>query len=270
MKLFNKSLFNRNFYTWFVPILIFLSLISCSNSKKSVEENFDIWDIIKNINLSSEKIKSLKGNGNISLTSENGGNSGNFKINLLKPDSISLNITGPFGISVVKALITRDTFFFHDSFNNVVVTGKTTKKNIEQIFRLKIDFNDIIYVLSCSPNFLRETDLKPLVDLHKIDNEAILIYKNNGDIVKYYINLENKYISKRVVYSGSGKIISEEHYQSYYKKDNIWIPRSIKIVLPLENQSLSLYFEKQDINTNDLNFTFTFPKDTKVLQWRDN
>jgi len=49
----------------------------------------------------------------------------------------------------------------------------------------------------------------------------------------------------------------------------MWIPRSIKIVLPYENQLLSLYFEKQEINTDNLSFNFTIPKDTKILNWRE-
>lgn len=253
----------------FCLILIPFLIISCSSSKHVEEKSFDIKDVINSINRTGEKIKSMKGSGNISLESERGGNSGNFKINVLKPDSLYLTITGPFGINVAKALITKDTFFFHDAFNNVVVTGKTSKKNLAEILRVNIGFEDIMNVSSCSPDFLREKDNAPQVDQKFEDNEVVLIYQNEGDIIKYYVNLENRYISKRVVYSGSGKIIKEEKYQSYYKKDDMWLPRSIQVTLPAENQSLSLYFEKQDINSGDLNFSISYPKDTKVLRWRD-
>jgi len=266
-----KILIGRKIVIKVLSFIFVVSLfISCSAPKKIEDDGFDIRDVIKQINNSSKKIKSLKGAGNISLENESGANSGSFKINLLKPDSISLSITGPFGINVAKALITRDSFLFHDSFNNVAVKGKTTKRNISEIFKLNIDFDDILSVLSCSPDFFRESNLEPQIDLQASENEAVIIYQKEGDIIKYYLNLENKYISKRVVYSGSGKIISEENYQSYYKKDNMWLPRSIKIVLPYENQLLSLYFEKQEINTDNLSFNFTIPKDTKILNWREN
>jgi outer membrane biogenesis lipoprotein LolB len=241
---------------------------SCSSSKQTEQNNFDIRDVINSINRSGENIKSVKGNGNISLESPDGGNSGNFKINILKPDSVHLSITGPFGINVAKALITKDTFFFHDAFNNVMVTGKTTKKNIGELLRVNLSFEDIMALLSCAPNFLRESGIVPQVDMNFQDNEAVLIYKNENDIIKYFINLENKYISRRIVYSGSGKILKEEKYQNYYRKNDIWIPRSIQLSLPIEGQSLSLFFEMQDLNSDDLNFSFNIPKDTKVVHWR--
>jgi hypothetical protein len=271
MRSTKKSLVIKKYFFKYIVCLLFLVpffIISCSSSKPVVEQSFDINDVINSINRTSEKIKSLKGNGNISLESEAGGNSGNFKVNVLKPDSLHLSITGPFGINVAKALITKDTFFFHDAFNNVMVSGKTTNKNLGEILRVSIGFDDIMSVVAGAPDFLRETGIKPQVDLKSEDNEVVLIYKNEGNIIKYYINLKNKYISKRVVYSGSGKITKEETYQNYYEKNEMWIPRSIRVSLPIENQSLSLYFEKQDFNSDDLNFSFSIPKDTKVLHWR--
>ena len=244
-------------------------IISCSSTKPS-EESFNLYDLIASINKTSQTVKSLKGNGNISLESSNGGNSGNFKVSVLKPDSVFLNVTGPFGINVAKALISRDTFLFHDAFNNTVVMGKTSNKSLNELIRINVGFDDIMNVISCTPNFLCEGDAVPQVDARFEDNEVVLIYKNEtGNIVRYFINLKNRYISKRTVYSAAGKIIKEETYQNYYQKDDMWLPRSIKVSLPAEDQSLSLYFEKQDINSKDLNFDFSIPKNTKVLHWRD-
>lgn len=254
------------FFIW--TVILTLYLVSCSSTKNIEQKPFNIHDVIENINKSGEKLKSLKGSGNISLENESGGNSGNFRATLLKPDSLYISITGPFGINIVKAFIERDTFLFHDAFNNVIVTGKTSKKNINEIFRVNIGFEDMMSIVSCVPDFSRENGIIPQINPNFNDNEAVIIYEKEGDIIKYYLNLENRYITKRIVYSGSGKITREEKYQSYYKFNDTWIPRSIQITLPIENQSLSLYFEKQEFNTKDLNFSVPIPKDTKVLHWR--
>jgi hypothetical protein len=263
---------NHLFYFLIYGILVFCSLliISCATPKPP-DEGFNIYDVIVSINRTSQAIKSLKGNGNISFEKSDGGNSGNFRVSVLKPDSIFLNITGPFGINVARALILRDTFLFHDAFNNVVITGKTSDKNLSELIRITVGFDDIIDIISCTPSFLREGEVVPQVDEKFEDNEIVLIYHNNmGNIIKYFINLKNRYISKRTTYSGSGKIIKEETYQSYYQIDDMWLPRSIKISLPMESQSLSFYFERHEINSKDLNFDFNIPKNTKILQWKDN
>jgi hypothetical protein len=257
------------FKIYFVFILCSILIISCS-APKPTEEGFNISGIIVSINRTSQIVKSLKGNGNISLEDSGGGNSGNFRVSVLKPDSIFLNVTGPFGINVAKALISRDTFLFHDAFNNVVVTGKPSAKNLTELIKINVEFDDIIDIISCTPNFFREGEAVPQIDTRFEDNEVVLIYQNDaGNIIRYFINLKNRYISKRTVYSGSGKIIQEETYQSYYQKDDMWLPRSIKVSLPMEGQSLSFYFEKHEINSKDLNFDFSIPKNTKVLQWKD-
>jgi outer membrane lipoprotein-sorting protein len=256
------------FYLYTIFILCSILIISCS-APKPREESFNVYDIITSINRTSETIKSLKGNGNISVESAtDGGQSGNFRVSILKPDSVFLNVTGPFGINVAKALILRDTFLFHYAFDNVVVTGKTSDKNLSELIKITVGFDEIIDIISCTPSFIREGDIVPQVDANFEDNEIVLIYQNGtGDIVKYFINLKNRYISKRTTYSGSGKIIKEERYQNYYQKDGMWLPRSIKVSLPTEGQALSLYFERHEINSKDLNFDFTIPKNTKVIQW---
>jgi len=255
---------------FYLPVLLLsMFFISCSSTKQVEEKTFNINDVIRDINNTSRNIKSLKGSGNLSLEGPDGGNSGNFKVSVIKYDSLHLSISGPFGISVAKALIKKDTFLFHDAFNNVIVTGKTTSKNLSELLRVDVSFDDIMSVVSCAPDFLRENGIKPQVDTKFEDNEVVLIYENDGDIIKYYVNLKNRYISKRVVYSGSGKIVREETYQNYYQKNDMWIPRSIQLSLPMQNQSLSLYFEKQELNSDELNFSFNIPKDTKVLHWRE-
>lgn len=268
LKLFS-CLNNHLFYLYTGFFLCSILIISCATPKPT-EETFNIHDTMVSINRTDETIKSLKGNGSISLENSGGGNTANFRVTVLKPDSIFINITGPFGINVAKALILRDTFLFHDAFNNVVVTGKTSEENLSELIRITVGFDDIIDIISCTPSFIREGDVVPQVDTKFEDNEIVLIYENEQrNIIKYFVNLRDKYISKRITYSASGKIIKEEMYQNYYQKDGMWIPRSINVSIPGKGQALSLYFEKQEVNTKDLNFDFSIPKNTKILQWKE-
>jgi outer membrane lipoprotein-sorting protein len=236
--------------------------------KKQDVSDVSIPDLISSINSKSDNLKTLKGSGSLTIEAPGDANSGSFVLNLQKPDSLNLKINGPFGINAAKVFVSRDTFLFYNAFENSMVTGKTSSKNLGSLLNIKIDFDEIISLLSCFPDFHREGLTAKPSETTIEDDEYILSFLGDGVVNKYWVNPERKYITKRVSFSDKGKVIREERYQNYKMVGNNWMPKSIQVLLHLERQSLSIFYDEQEVNSNNLNFNFNLPEGIKVVHWR--
>jgi outer membrane biogenesis lipoprotein LolB len=257
----------------YLLILLIVPIISfyCASLKEIKNQNNDnrlsVSDLVMQINDKSDKLKSLKGSGSLTIEAPGDANSGSFTLNLLKPDSVSLKINGPFGINAAKIFVSRDTFLFYNAFENMMVTGKTSSKNLGSLLNLKIEFEEIISILSCFADFHRE-GLTAKPDTAMENEELILTFPGTDVVNKYWINPEDKYITKRVTFNEKGKVLREERYQNYKMIGNNWMPRSIQVILHAERQSLSLFYDKQEVNTNGLDFSFNIPDGIKIVHWK--
>jgi outer membrane lipoprotein-sorting protein len=250
--------------------VFFINFFTCSSPKEitKVLPKISIPEVIYKANANANKIQTLRASGNITIELPDNANSGAFKLNLSKPDSISLKITGPFGINAVKALVTRDTFLFYNAFENVIVTGRTSGRTLKDILKIKVDFDEIMTLLSCLPDFHREGLTALPTETVTEQNEYIFIYKNEETVIKYWFNPEISVITKRCTFDSKGKVLTEERYESYEKINDCWFPKSIQVILHQERQSLSLYYENIEVNLKDPDFSFNVPDDIKIVHWR--
>jgi len=107
-------------YAWklvFVTIFILLSIAGCRttstlNLGNRTIASSEVQDVVR---MHHTRIQSMKGEGRISVETPEIGQSGSFILTLQKPDSILINLRGPFGIKVGTALVTRTGFLFYNS-----------------------------------------------------------------------------------------------------------------------------------------------------------
>jgi hypothetical protein len=124
-------------------------------------------------------------------------------------------------------------------------------------------------LLSCLPDFHREGLTAQPSEVTTDNDEYVFTYNNEGSLVKYWIDPDRSVIVKRCTFNGKNKLLREEKYENYYKINDYSLPRSIKIILHQEKQSLSLFYENIEVNTRNLDFSFSLPEDIKVVHWRE-
>jgi outer membrane lipoprotein-sorting protein len=251
-------------------ILIAAFFWGCSSAKDSVKpvKEKNIKNIIREINDNSKGIQSLIAEGNISIESQREANSGSFELVLRKPDSLNIKIKGPFGINAARVSVAKDYFRFYNALENMLIQGQTSKKTFSELLNINMSAEEIMSILSCSPDFSREgPDCIPS-DTGKEDNSITLSFKKDGETVKYWVNPDDVYIIKRCVLTERGKLILEERYQNYVKSGKFWVPKSIQVIQHAEKQSLTLYYSEHKINSDKLDFSFNIPEGIKIINWK--
>jgi len=243
-----------------------LALYSCTASSSINENDYTIGGVKEAINRNSEMLKSLKGEGVISIDSPEMSNSGSFSLSIVKPDSLFIKLEGPFGISIAAVLLTRNDFLYYNIQENRVIKGPSTPINLKAIMRVKLDFEDYIDGFSGSYSF--PDTLSQNFSLSKDDNSLILIENGVTETKKYYLHPVKKYIQKYKVDDKTGKELMLVEYQNFTEEDNgFFFPNKIKISRTSNNEFVFIDYSSKELNKGHLNPKIKYPKSAKVIEW---
>lgn len=211
------------------------------------------------------RIQSIKGDGWISIETPQIAQSGSFSLTLQKPDSVLINLQGPFGIKVGSALVTRSGFLFYNSLENKLITGSASMENLNRILHVQLSFDDLLNIFA-GGNFL-EDDLRPPDETLIEDDQFVFIFISNNSSRLYWIDPTTLCIQKIQFLDHSGKPTLEQTFDSFENVDGIAMPHTICIIQPNARQMLTLTFANILVNADRLPFTFTIPNNAERIRW---
>lgn len=243
-----------------------LIIISCSGSKNDPLNDIPIREIKQKVNSNSKRIESLEAYGTISFDSPEQSGSGSIEVKLKKPDSVLISIDGPFGISVVKALITRKDFIYYNVQDNKVILGPSSEINIGAILRLKVSFDDLLNSFSGSFSFDNTYD--DSINAKQQESAYLIEIINDAQKKIYFIEPVNYAVNKYNVIDSKETKLLEVNYSKYTKDNDINFPNEIFISKPDKNQTVYLTYEQTELNKKDISFKIKYPKSAKVVTWK--
>jgi outer membrane lipoprotein-sorting protein len=249
-------------------VLAYLILIAGCSPKKDIQVDTNTLtptEIVRRVEANAGELASLRATGNLSIESRELSNSASCEVRMKRHDSLLIKITGPFGIKVASAFVTRKGFTFYDVLQNKVISGKTTVANIRAFLKFESDFDDVLDLFSGIATFRREnaTPLSYGTD----DGNYLLTFQRGSDTAKYWIDPEYFVVTKYQILNGVGEVFTEAKYSKFKQYGHLYLPRSIQMVREKEEQSLALFYERHEPNKPDLDFTFTVPANAERIRW---
>jgi outer membrane lipoprotein-sorting protein len=211
------------------------------------------------------RIHSMKGEGRISVKTPDIAQSGSFILTLRKPDSLLINLQGPFGIKVGSALVTRTTFSFYNSLENKLITGSSSMENLNRILHVQLSFDDLLNVFA-GGEFLHD-DLRSPDETSIESDYFIFVYASLNSSRRYWIDPASLCIHKIQFLDRSGKLTLEQSFDNFEDVVGIAMPYFIRITQPNMRQMLTLNFSDLMVNAEQLQFTFTIPQNAERIRW---
>jgi outer membrane lipoprotein-sorting protein len=211
------------------------------------------------------RIQSMTGEGRISVASPEISQSGSFILTLLKPDSVLINLQGPFGIKVGSVLVTRTGFLFFNSWENKLITGSSSEENLHRILHVNLSFDDLLNLFA-GGTFLAD-DLRQPDKTRIEDDQYVFIYNSSGSTRQYSINPRTSTIQKIQFLDGRGKLTLEQTFSNFEDVDGIDMPYTIRLTQPEAQQMLSLTYSDILVNTDQLKFNITIPNNVERIHW---
>jgi hypothetical protein len=251
----------------FVLVLFFLSFIGCRTTSTLNLGNRSITsaEVQEIARTHHARIQTIQGEGRISVETPEIAQSGAFILTLRKPDSVLINLQGPFGIKVGSALVTRTGFSFYNSLENKLITGSTSIENLNRILHVQISFDDLLNIFA-GGGFL-DDDLRSPDETHIEDDQFVFIYTSHNSSRRYWIEPTSLYIQRIQFLDRSGKLTLEQTFNDFEDVNGIAMPYAIRITQPKTQQMLTLKYSNIMVNVEQLQFTFTIPQNAERIRW---
>ncbi len=238
---------------------IILLVNGCTPERaNSITKTMTPEEIIRIIEKRNAEIFAMRGFGQISIDTPELSNSGSIGVRLLKPDSLLVEITGPFGVGVAKGIVTTSDFKFYNGIENELFLGSTIPKNVKSNLRMSNGFSDIINLFAgCMSLKNHSSDASPVGSWR--GNEYTILYASKDETVEYTIDTDYESVVRYVKKDGKGELIEEVKFKDFKRKSGIYIPYSITVTRPQLEQTLALFYETLAINESPMDFTLKIP-----------
>ncbi|MDH7514265.1 MAG: DUF4292 domain-containing protein [Bacteroidota bacterium] len=256
MKNFEIPLKHVRAWVFLTTILFF----SCSAPRGiDTSSPLDPLRVIDAVKSRNACIRSIQGSGSISIETARLSNSGNIRLRLRKPDSLAVDISGPFGIGVAKGLFTSKEFVFYNSIENTLTRGKTSQENLRNLLYMPIEFREILDILSGSVGFDHlPAGAEPEGELR--GDIYCITYRSVEGTREYEIDPKYEAVTRYVRKSPSGEVLEVIRFRDYRRKSNVYLPTVITIDRPGSNEHFMLMFDQLTVNEGQVDFSFQYPK----------
>lgn len=201
---------------------------------QSLLENHASWQ---------NEIKSLR--GQLKITLDTPQYSGNFDANIIvdQPDSMLLEVSGPFGMRLGKVFVSKRRFIFYNQIMNQFYKG--SKKDFEgkNFLQFPIEIGQLKDI------FIARDPFKVL------EKEKLEIRDNN-----YYLEVSNGHFNyniwfdpkllliSRIEYIENGEVFYFKEYQNFQEVNGIYFPHHVNFVRPGKKEGLSIFFTQLELN----------------------
>lgn len=246
--------------------IIFCSMMilsSCAPTKELHRPllNRSAKEVLDAVNSYRATISTFEGKGSISVESPSFVNSASFELWLKKPDSVRVDVEGPFGIRVASALFAGNNYVFYNSLKNEVLTGDLRTEDLPMVMNIRVNPEDLIDTFCGARSFLRgETHPDSFI----IGDVAYtLFFRHESTATRYTVDGRTLHITAVDHLDSAGVVWSEEQFDFDLRDDGTSVPQSIRLNYERGESSLSLYYDNVHLNEPIAPMALSVPQDAR-------
>ena len=256
-------------YVWCILFFSVLIINGCVPSKPTEEvEILPSERLISKLEANRRRISNFEGTGTITLKSRDFSNSATFKVTLIKPDSISLTIMGPFGIELAQTVVTKNKFTFYDVLQNTAYEGDANGNILRGIFKINLSFDDLMDAFIGSVNLTNHLYKSPTK--YSIDGDHyVLTYvdSTSGETTNYRVDVRQLGITEYKLMNSKGDVLLSGKYSRFNNLEDVAVPYSIEVQNKKEDQLVTIEYKQMSANNRDVSIDFHLPGDATVIKW---
>jgi len=243
-----------------------LILTSCAPTKEihRPPASRSAQEVIAAVNAHQAMVTTFEAKGSISVESPRFINSGSFELWLKRPDSVRVDVEGPFGIRVASALFAHNRYVFYNSFNNEVIDGTFEKRNSPMFMNIRIDPADVVDTFCGTRKFLPEETAPDSFSIGE-DSYMLLFHHRNAK-TRYSVDGETLRITRIEHIDSTGAVGSEEKFEFEVRDDGTTNPQSIELKQDPLQSSVLLYYDRVKINEPVAAMYLDVPPDARHVE----
>jgi len=251
-----------------VPILVavLVAMQGCAPSRTTVkrERTLSAAEVLTHVRERNDMVKTLSGDGSITIESPEGSNNGSFDAMLKKPDSLCVDLRGPLGIRVGSLFLSPERFIFYNRFENTAMIGKPDGKTLRSMFRLTMQFDEVIGAFTGEFPTVSKSDS---LESFSVNDEGfyVLKYRTHDGRKEYWIDGDAFIVAGYRVFDGEGSVMVNASAGGVEEDDKIPMPRFLRVIFPHEQRSVTIAYDDVVVN-KPFECAFVIPEQAQILQ----
>jgi hypothetical protein len=218
--------------------------------------------VMRLVKARAEAVRTLRGEGVVTIESPEQSGSSGFNLNLRKPDSILVNLSGPFGIRFGTLLFSRREFIFYNYQDNYAWVGKSDGTTLHSMFNLRMTFDEVMRAFT--GEFLSPGEAEP--DSFSTDGESyVLAYRSGAALTEYRVDGQDYFIRSYRVVDGEGRPTLTAMASEPEETDGTVTARLLRVVFPAERRSISVAYSDMEINAG-VECSFAIPRSADIFR----
>lgn len=207
------------------------------------------------------QIHTLRGEGSLTIETPEQSNSSSFDLALKKPDSLLLNLSGPFGIRGGSLLFSRTEFVFYNYQDNYAFIGKSDGSTLHAMFNLRMDFDEVIRA------FTGDFFSSPADSLLSFSNDSlsyIFTYRDGVNTVEYRVDGEDYFVKSYRVIDSSGRATLTAIADEPEEVGPLVMPTLLRVIFPVERRSITVAYSDMEFDV-PVRCSFTVPESADIF-----
>jgi outer membrane lipoprotein-sorting protein len=224
--------------------------------------------LTKKLEANRRKIKNFEGTGTIEINTPEVNTTASFKVVMQRPDSVYLEVYGPFGIELAQALVTSNNFSFYDAMHNTLYKGNSNSDILKKIFKVDMSFSDLTDAFVGAVNLTQKLTQNPS-NYEIVYDKYVLTYSDSltQAKTKYTVDIRDLVVTNYQLFGTTDNLILQGSYSKFKIVNGIPVPFLTEIKNKSENQNLKIEYRKVDVNKRNSKITFDIPEDAEVVKW---
>ncbi len=246
-----------------IPALLLAVLSGCGPSTKSVREApLPVGEVLRRVRERNEKVRTLKGDGTITIESPEGSTSGFFTARLKKPDSLLVEFKGPFGIHVGTLMLSRGQFTFFNKMENRAIVGAPDGRTLQSMFRLKMEFDEVLNVFT--GEFPGAGAGDSLMAFSTYDGRYDISYTSGETVKEYNVDGEAFVVRGYKVVDTSGTPTLTAVADRVDDSPPAPVPKFLRVIFPREHRSITIAYSGIELN-RPVDCSLSLPERVEII-----
>jgi outer membrane lipoprotein-sorting protein len=239
-----------------------LAAAGCAAPERATRElTLGPAQVVDRVEGRGEMIRSVKGDGVVTIESPEQSGSTSFELNLRKPDSLMVSLSGPFGIRFGVLSFSRDRFVFYNYQDNYAFVGKSDGSTLHEMFNLRMKFDEVLRAFT-GEFFTSRGD--SLESFRAGDGGYIFVYRS-GDLKREYrVDGQEYFVTSYRVLDAAGRPTLTAIASEPDETGPMVIPRLLRVIFPGERRSITVAYSGMEINV-PVSCSFTLPKSADIF-----
>lgn len=248
-----------------LPLIPLLVLASCAPRTEGVALNTDLTPVgllTSRIRETDARLRTLSGHGSVSFETPSQDGSAGFDLTMKKPDSLLVQLEGPFGIDVGTFFLSRKRYVMYNSLENAVSTGSPESGSLRSVLPIDLTYDQMFSVFTGT---FPLPDSVPPLSYSIAGDQFLLRYPRGDGNCSYWIDPDALLVRRFEIRDAGGSIMLESETSGMIVQDGTRIPRRVSITMPHEERRVAIAYSSASINPDRVSFAFTVPPNARSM-----